>query len=347
MLRFEPPFEEVLAMRKTIIFVAAAALAAGCAPEPESPTAESAPASPPSATPPAAAPASRPLASASAEVITAERGGFIPEGIEYDEDSGRFLSGSLAEGTIFVIERDGRVVPFIEDPELVSSVGIEVDEDRDRLLVANSNSAVFADQNAAGHAKLGVYHSMTGERLAMVDLGATIGAGSRHFANDVTVDDEGNAYVTDSFANAIYRVTPDYRATVMYRFMDLPQGALLNGIVYHGGGYLLVVAGDRIYKVPRANPEGTTQVNVSQPVDGQDGIVLTDDGRLVATSNSTTEPRLVAFTSGDDWQSAERAGVAVLNGQATTAAIVGDEIWAVHPHFSDAEPPTIERALFQ
>jgi sugar lactone lactonase YvrE len=330
-------------MRQTIAFVAAAcAVLAGCAPEPESPTAESPPASPTST-----APATRPLANAAAAVITAERGGFIPEGIEYDEDNGRFLTGSLSEGTIFVIERDGRVVPLIRDADLVSSVGIEVDEDRDRLLVTNSNSVVFNDQNASGHAKLGVYHLTTGERLAMVDLGATVAAPARYFANDVTVDREGNAYVTDSFANAIYRVTPGYQASVLHRFTDLPQGALLNGIVYHDGGYLLAVAEERIYKVPVANPAGTTQVTVSEPVGGQDGIVLTDDGRLVATSNSESEPRLVAFTSHDNRTSAQRAGVALLNGQATTAAIVGDEIWAVHPHFADAEPPTIERGAFQ
>jgi sugar lactone lactonase YvrE len=333
-------------MRKTIALVAVAqALLLGCTPEPESPTAESPP--PPPA--PAAAPAPAPAPpAAGGDVITAERGGFIPEGIEYDEDNGRFLTGSLAEGTIFVVERDGRVVPFVEDDELVSSVGIEVDEDRDRLLVANSNSAVFGDQNATGHAKLGVYHLTTGERLAMVDLGATVGGEARHFANDVTVDGEGNAYVTDSFANAIYRVTPDYRASVLHRFTDLAQGDLLNGLVYHEGGYLLAVAGQKIYKVPVANPAGTTEVDVSEPVGGQDGIVLTRDGRLVVTSNSATEPRLVAFRSNDNWLSAQRAGVADLTGgAATTVAVVGEELWAVHPHFNDQEPPTIERGVLR
>ena len=330
-------------MRQMSLIAAALAVLAGCTPEPESPTATS----PPPATPPAAAPAARPAANAVVAVITAERGGFIPEGIEYDEDNGRFLTGSLAEGTIFVIERDGRVVPFIRDSELVSSVGIEADEAHDRLLVANSNSAVFNDQSATGHAKLGAYDLKSGARLAMVDLGATIGANARHFANDLTVDSEGNAYITDSFANAIYKVTPQYQATVMQRFTDLPEGALLNGIVYHDGGYLLAVAEDRIYKVPIANPAGTTQVNVTDPVDGQDGIVLMRDGRLVATSNSETEPRLVAFRSDDNWATAHRVAVAALNGQATTAAVVGDDIWAVHPHFGDAAPPTIERGVFQ
>jgi sugar lactone lactonase YvrE len=329
-------------MRHTIAFLAvsAAALAAGCAPEPESPTAEAV------APPPTAAAATRPLAGAATTVITAERSGFIPEGIEYDQANGRFLTGSLAEGTIFVIERDGRVVPFIRDADLVSSVGIEADEPRDRLLVANADRAAFGG-DAAGQAKLGVFNLTTGERLAMVDLGALLGTPPKFFANDVTVDGDGNAYVTDTMNGVVYRVTRDYQASVLHRFTDLPQGAQLNGVVYHDGGYLLVVAGEHTYKVPVANPAGTTKVNVAEPVGGQDGIVLTADGRLVATSNSATEPRLVAFRSDDNWTSAQRAGVAILNGQATTAAIVGDEIWAVHPHFADAEPPTIELGLFQ
>ncbi len=319
-------------MRHLFISVAvASATLAACAPEPESPT----------ATAPAA---SAPLGT----VITAERGGFIPEGIEYDQATGRFLTGSLAEGSIFTIGRDGSVVPFIRDAELVSSVGIEADEPRDRLLVANSDRAAFGGP-AAGHAKLGIYNLTTGERLAMVDLGATLGtpAPAKFFANDVTVDNDGNAYVTDTMNGVLYRVTADHQASLFHRFAGLPEGAQLNGIVHHDGGYLLVAAGQYIYKVPVANPAGTTQVNVTDPVGGQDGIVLTADGRLVATSNSAEAPALVAFRSNDDWATAQRVGIAALAGQATTAAVVGDEIWAVHPHFADAEAPTVEQGVFR
>jgi len=317
---------------KFTLFVAACAvLVAGCTPETEAP-------------PPVAAPATP-----AGEVIVANRGGFIPEGIEYDQANGRFLTGSLAEGTIFEIERDGSVVPFITDAELVSSVGIEADEPRDRLLVTNSDRSVFQPGNV-GQAKLGVYSLTTGEKFAMVDLAAVIGAPSdppAYFANDVTVDGEGNAYVTDTRMNVVYRVTPDYQASVLYRFTGLPEGAALNGIIYHDGGYLLVVAGQNIYKVPVANPAGTTQVSVAEPVPGQDGILWSADGRFVAVSNSADAPRVVALRSNDEWASAQRAGVATLVGQATTAAAVGAEIYAVHPHFADAEPPSIEQAVFQ
>jgi hypothetical protein len=134
---------------------------------------------------------------------------------------------------------------------------------------------------------------------------------------------------------------------VLHRFTGLPEGAALNGIVHHYDGYLLVVAGQNIYKVPVANPAGTTEVSVAEPVPGQDGILWSADGRLVAVSNSADAPRVVALRSNDDWASAQRAGVAAVAGQATTAAAVGDEIYAVHPHFADADPPSIEQAVFQ
>jgi hypothetical protein len=157
-----------------------------CTPEAEAPAPTAAP-----ATPPAAAQTAAPAAAAGCAIpncIRAARGGFIPEGIEYDTDNERFLTGSLAEGSIFAIGEDGSVTAVVEDPDLVSSVGIEVDEERDRLLVTNSDSAVFQGQSK-GHAKLGVYNLSTGERLAMVDLGTLVGAGpdASFFANDVTV----------------------------------------------------------------------------------------------------------------------------------------------------------------
>lgn len=325
-----------------VTFVAACAtLAAGCTPEPEqtvTPEPAATPAPPPAATAPA------PGATTIPAVITAERGGFIPEGIEYDQANERFLTGSLAEGSIFTIGLDGSVTPFVTDPELVSSVGIEVDEARDRLYVANSDRGVFGG-TATGHAKLGIYNLTTGAKTAMVDLAAALtNPTGSFFANDVAVDRDGNAYVTDTMQNVVYRVDASNQASVLHRFEPMSQ---LNGIVYHDAGYLLVAAGARLFKVPIDNPSGTTEVMVAEPVPGSDGMVWASDGRLVITSNAADNPRLVALTSNDDWATAQTAGVARMMGQVTTAAAVGDDVYAVHPHFADADPPSIERANFQ
>ena len=278
------------------------------------------------------------------DMLVAERGGFIPEGVEYDMMNGRLLTGSLSEGSIFQIHGDGQVAAVVSDPELVSSVGIEADEPRDRLLVANSDRSVF-EGGGVGQAKLGVYNLTTGERIAMVDLASVIADAQDvvHFANDVAVADDGTAYVTDTRANVIYRVGTDYEASVLHRFED-SDGAGPNGIVQHPGGYLLVARGSALWKVPLTSPSGATEVALPEEVPGQDGMVWTA-GRLAIVSNSGN--RVVALTSDDAWVTAELAGVATYETQATTAAVVGDDVYVVHPHFADADPPSFERVVFQ
>ncbi|MXW34288.1 MAG: hypothetical protein F4Z60_01270, partial [Chloroflexi bacterium] len=131
-----------------LVIAVACALVAGCGAEPELEPA----AAIPEVEPPAAPAAAEMLP----DVIVAERGGFIPEGVEYDMMNGRLLTGSLTEGSVFRIHADGRVEALVEDDELVSSVGIEADEPRNRLLVANADRSVF-QSGGVGQAKLGIY----------------------------------------------------------------------------------------------------------------------------------------------------------------------------------------------
>ncbi len=318
-----------MTMQKLVLAVAAAAtsLVIGCAQPPPEPAAEAEVATP--ALPPA--------------TITAVRGGFIPEGVEYDTNARRFLTGSLAEGSIMMIGDDGSVTAGVTDADLVASIGIEVDEERDQLLVANSNSP-FDTGGGPGAAKLGVYRLSTGERLAMVDLAATMPdapADLTHFANDVAVGADGSAYVTDTRASVVYAVTPDHQASVMHQFEDFSP----NGIVYHASGYLLVVGGTMMFKVPVDNPDATTQVMLPEEIPGQDGAVWMTNGRLAIVSNSAN--RVVLLTSTDDWATAQIAGQASYEGQATTAAVVGDDLYVVHPHFMDEDPPSLERVTFE
>ena len=278
--------------------------------------------------------------------IVAERGGFIPEGVEYDTANRRLLTGSLSEGSIFQIQTDGRLTTIVSDPDLVSSVGIEADEPRARLLVANADRSVF-EGGSTGQAKLGVYDLATGERVAMVDLAAALAdapADASYFANDVAVGDDGTAYVTDTRMNVIYRVSTDYEASVLSRFEPM-EGLGLNGIVYHASGYLLVAGGATLWKVPVDAPAGATQVMLPEVVAGQDGMVWTADGLLAIVSNS--ESRVVALTSVDEWATAQLAGVGTYEVQATTAAVVDGEIYVVHPHFADEDPPSFERVTLQ
>ncbi len=258
----------------------------------------------------------------------------------------RFLTGSLAEGTVFQIGADGAVTPFVTDPDLVSSVGIEVDAAHNRLLVCNSDRAVF-DGKSKGQAKLGIYALDSGQRIAMVDLSKAERRpppNAEYFANDVAAGDDGTAYVTDSRQNVVYAVGPDEKPRVLFRFGSKEEQPL-NGIVAAPDGTLIVIGGSHLYRLKPGDPAEMNEIGLPAPIEGADGMVFLPDGRLAVVSNSKN--RVVLLASRDDWYNATAAGSASFQSRATTAAVAEGALYVVHGHFDDPDPPVIERVLPQ
>ena len=203
-------------------------------------------------------------------------------------------------------------------------------------------------QAANGAAELGIYDLATGEQVAMVDLAASIPnkpSDSGHFANDVAVSLAGVAYVTDSRMKIVYKVDRYHRASVLLDFgIDAEYG--LNGIEYHPSGILIVAspATAQLLRIPVDNPQRWAVIDLDFPATGGDGLVWASDGSLAVISNNSS--RVSKYLSDDNWRTARLSGMASYSGQSTTGAVVGDEIYVVQPHFSDAEPPEIVRAKF-
>jgi hypothetical protein len=74
-------------------------------------------------------------------------------------------------------------------------------------------------------------------------------------------------------------------------------------------------------------------------------VVWTSDGRLAIVANRAN--RVVALTSSDQWNSAEAVGVAPYDVMASTVAVVGEDLYVVHPHFRDEGVPSVERVEFR
>jgi sugar lactone lactonase YvrE len=269
--------------------------------------------------------------------------GLIPEGIVWDENSRTFLAGSLGQGDIYRITPDeaggAAVALAIEDPDLMSSAGIELDTATNRLLVTNSSADAFL--GGAGAAQLAAYDLATGERLFMVNLAPLLSAPA-HFANDVAADASGAAYVTDSFAPAIYRVSPDGEASLLVTDPLLDADFLgLNGIVYHPDGFLLVAnSGQKsLLRVLLPDDSGiapqVTQVALDVPF-GADGMYLADDGTLYAVARDTANAQFIAAARSDDgWQSAQVERYAPSTGDATTLTMADGALAYVNAHLND------------
>lgn len=278
-------------------------------------------------------------------VITAQRGGFTPEGIEYDNLNQRFMLGSVVEGRIFSLAPDGQLTAVVDDPDVGAIVGIEVEEDRQRILAASADPAVFAGQSD-GFAELAVYDLNSGDRQMLVDLDAAYAdapAGTRFFPNDVVGDTAGNIYVTDSFALVVYKVDTQGRASVFVEHDQFPEGQSINGIVSHPDGYLLVAGSGTgvLYRVDVRDPDHFSVVGMPEKFPGIDGMVWDADGNLAMT----TRGRTVVLSSHDNWVTAQVVATAP-QGSASTIARVGNDLYVVYPHFADQDPPTVEKVMF-
>jgi sugar lactone lactonase YvrE len=301
------------------------------------------------------------------DLVLAERKNFFPEGIEWDAENEHFLLGSMTEGTVFALQDDGTLTPFVEDTDLLGSGGIQVDAERDRLLVINTNPAVLSDPEEMGFGALGIYDLNTGERLQYVDLTDLLTEG-KHSPNDVAVDADGNAYVTETLAPMLYKVDLEGNASVflkddrlnleMIGLLPFPIG--LNGIVYHPDGYLLVahLGSGSLIKVPLDDPDNLTIVQLDEPF-GADGMVLRPDGELVAsayTFDAEGNPQndVIVVRSNDDWISASIVDrVNVSDNPPATLALRDDAVYGIATHImamlsgQDVEAYEVYRISFE
>jgi 6-phosphogluconolactonase (cycloisomerase 2 family) len=193
---------------------------------------------------------------------------------------------------------------------------MEIDKARKRLLVTNTNIEGTV-------AQLAIYDLNSGARLFLIDLAAVADDGTRHLVNDVTIDQQGNAYVTDSYAGIIYKVDRLGNATVFFRNATFtpPQGIFgFNGIEYSNTrqGFLLVANMfvpnndfGQIIKIPIDNPGSFRIVQLGQSLPSPDGLLLSKDGKqLIVVSNTGDQPgsKVFSFTSTDNWATATSTG---------------------------------------
>lgn len=273
--------------------------------------------------------------------IVVNNAGLYPEGIDYSEELDRYIITSLTTGQVGTVDDDGNYEVLINDPEIISAIGVLVDDSRDRILVAISDPGASSQstmETMGRTAKLGIYDQETGERMQMVDL-AALHEGGPAFANDIAIDDDGNAYVTNSFATYIYKVTPEGEASIFYEDADnaIPQGAFgLNGIVFNDDEDYLIVAQSNTKQLFKLTVEDTpvwSEINVDATLPtAPDGLELEDDDQLVVVANEDSQ--VVLLEGSDDFASATITSTFNTPSGVfpTTAAQRNDEIYVLYAY---------------
>lgn len=215
-----------------------------------------------------------------------------------------------------IVPRDGNSdvldeVTVVKDADLAgnASLGIAIDRDRNRLLVA------VADLLGNRYSALAAYELSTWRRIFLAELsGHSI---EKSFADDVAIDAHGNAYVTDAKGSKIWKVdvSGELVSTIESPLFTPPGWynnlVALNGIVYHPDGFLVVIHtfSGFLYKIDlTGDGDDGNKVTVIEVNGGTlrfgDGLELLSPTKIVVAGS----PSAKLIESSDGWQTATVTG---------------------------------------
>lgn len=299
------------------------------------------------------------------DTITIKEIALNPEGIEYDKNDKTFLLSSINAVPITKVKLNGSHQPFTSGEKFpMSTAGLQIDYKHNRLLAASFNGLELMDNNDStkGASHLRVYNLKTGVLEQDIPLSSLAPKANVYFANDIAIDDVGNAYVSDWYANIIYKVNLKGEATLFWENNSSIAGGP-NGLDFHKDGYLLVsllkVNDKGLYsdyglvKIPVDNPKSAKKVNISNSkFTGFDGMVINDKGNVVGVTNNGKTPggnMLIELSGEKDWLAAEVINSKSITPSTTVAITPENKNYIINQDFSNnyAKTWTIEQIEFK
>ncbi|KAI5403393.1 hypothetical protein KIW84_050823 [Lathyrus oleraceus] len=232
---------------------------------------------------------STPIIKAFAEnshVINFQSPNLSPESLAWDPLKQHFLVGSLCHRTISSISDAGIIETLISDtslPENVTVVGITVDSRNNRVLAVIHAVKPLPTFNA-----LAAYGLKSGNRLFLSPLPTDEEA----LANDIAVDYNGNAYVTNSIGNYIWKVNVKGEASIFSkspRFTEHP--------VDRDTPYSYIELNGKVFKVDA--DDGTARhILLNEDLTRPDGVVFRSDGVVLVVSPQANKLWLLKSNNG-------------------------------------------------
>jgi sugar lactone lactonase YvrE len=272
----------------------------------------------------------------------------MPEGIEYDPHTDRFLLGSTRRRRILSVGREGETSDLVAPGQdgLLAVLGLRVDPSRRRLWAVSwgSEEVTEFEEDDVGRSRLHCWSLEDGSLLGRWEAPAD---STRHAFNDLALRPDGGVVVTDALAGALFAARVDSPALETI----LPAQSLRgpNGIAISADGRVAWVS-EYVYGVARVDLDSHeyTAVDVPDTIAfiGIDGLYRRND-ELVAVQNYAGLDRVAAFRL--DAMGHKVESVRILESHhpkmddPTTGVIVGDEFWYIaNSHIAGFDRTTTE-----
>lgn len=291
-----------------------------------------------------------------------------PESFTWDPKSDHFIVGSLRHRQIVSVSDAGVASSLLSDASLPTDsffVGITLDPRHSRLLAVvrrfSPPFSALASYDIRTFRQLfltpldDLLHIRTFRQLLLTPLDDLLPP-SAVAANDVAVDYSGNAYVTDSANNVIFKVSEQGEATVLSRSEAFTPDAVdgdapyrdcgLNGVIYDTKGYLLVTQSNtgRLFKVD-IDDGSARRVSLTKELTAADGIAVRKDGVVLVVSKH----KLYFIKSDDSWSQGKVFDETALEEERHASAVaVGAEgrVYVLYGHVDEGMIGNSEREEF-
>lgn len=286
-------------------------------------------------------------------IISIRSPNLFPEGLEWDPSAQHFIVGSVHQRSIHAVSDAGVIETLIFDPllpENVTILGLAVDTVNNRLL-----AAVHALEPLPPFDALAAYDLRTRHRLFLAPLNDG-DSSERQLANDVAIDFKGNAYVTNSASNFIWKVNLEGETSVLSRSSAFTSHPVdpnslysfygLNGITYVTNGYLLVIQSNtgKMFKVDTDDGKARL-VLLNKDLPLADGIAIRRDGVVVVVS----QHKAWFLKSQDSWGEAvvyDEVALDVERSPTSVAIREGERAYVIYGHALEGLAGNVEREWF-
>jgi sugar lactone lactonase YvrE len=293
---------------------------------------------------------------------------FFPEGVAVDKN-GNFYIGSMELGVIHIAQANSeKSRPFIRPNatnELVSVLGLYVDDATDTLYVCSSDAGNSPRTGTAG-AAIKAFQLPSGDFIASYEWPAFSGTvwtdevptDANGFCNDMTMDADGNLYATDSWYPRILKLPAggseleEWLVDPIFHPTSTPWH--LNGIDIDQSNNVLYVVENHpgtLYAVPigaNGDPGTASEIEISpRALLSPDGLKLAAPNVLVTAEGGNVGGG-VSIVHVDGGRATVDPVISGLNQVATLALREGsawvvenqaDHFWGPEENGPDAEPP--------
>jgi sugar lactone lactonase YvrE len=225
---------------------------------------------------------------------TVDADDLLIEGLAVDPASGDLFLSSVHRRRILRLGADGTPRDFVPPASegLFGVLGMRIDGARHLLWAVSSGLPEVDGLGDAerGHTTVHCFDLQTGAVRAKLEL---YERDHKHHFDDLVLDKDGRAYVSDGFGGAIYAVAPDGSHEIW-----LGPGTLASpqGLAWSADGRTLYAADYNrgVAAIDRATRAVRWLAAADATLVGIDGLVLDPhDGALVATQNGVVPPRVV------------------------------------------------------